>query len=82
MASKESSMFFTDRLVYWLGLLFVVIGLINVTPAIPGWDEFWKYLTGNDFFRVRRFPTEWFYPCIFLDDVDCSAKAINVEKLG
>ena len=65
MASKESSMFFTDRLVYWLGLLFVVIGLINVTPAIPGWDEFWKYLTGNDFFRVRRFPTEWFYPLVF-----------------
>ena len=65
MASKESSMFFTDRLVYWLGLLFVVIGLINVTPAIPGWDDFWKYLTGNDFFRVRRFPTEWFYPLVF-----------------
>ena len=64
-ASKEVSNLFSDRLVYWLGLLFVLIGLINVTPAIPGWDELWKYLSGNDFFRVRRFPTEWFYPIIF-----------------
>ena len=38
-ASKEVSNLFSDRLVYWLGLLFVLIGLINVTPAIPGWDE-------------------------------------------
>ena len=55
-----------DRLVYWLGLLLVFLGLLNVTPAIPGWDELWRAMTGVEFFRIRRFPTEWLYPIIFL----------------
>ena len=63
--TKQGADFFIDRFAYWLALSFVVIGLINVTPAIPGWDELWKNFTGNDFFRIRRFPTEWFYPIVF-----------------
>ena len=55
----------TDRLIYWLGLALVLVGLLNVTPAIPGWDELWRSLTGIKFFAVRRFPTEWLYPIIF-----------------
>ena len=55
----------TENLTYIVALYFVFIGLINVTPTIPGWDELWKGLTGNDFFRVRRFPTEWLYPITF-----------------
>ena len=54
-----------DRLVYVLALLFVLLGLVNVTPAIPGWDGFWKDLTGNEFLRVRRFSTEWLFPIAF-----------------
>ncbi|MEM9604330.1 MAG: C4-dicarboxylate ABC transporter, partial [Pseudomonadota bacterium] len=54
-----------DDLVYWLGLGLVVVGLLNVTPAIPGWDELWKSITGNSGFKVRRFPTEWLYPIVF-----------------
>ena len=55
----------TDRLIYWLGLLLVLVGLLNVTPAIPGWDELWRGLTGIKFFNIRRFPTEWLYPIVF-----------------
>ncbi len=55
----------TDRLVYWLGLALVIVGLVNVTPAIPGWDELWRSMTGLDFFKIRRFPTEWLYPLVF-----------------
>ena len=55
----------TDRLIYWLGLVIVLVGLLNVTPAIPGWDELWRTLTGAEFFKIRRFPTEWLYPIIF-----------------
>ncbi len=54
-----------DRLVYWLGFSLVLLGLLNVTPAIPGWDEFWRSVTGMDFFKIRRFPTEWLYPLVF-----------------
>ncbi|HAD27917.1 MAG TPA: C4-dicarboxylate ABC transporter, partial [Rhodobacteraceae bacterium] len=56
---------FVDRLIYILALLLVLLGLINVTPAIPGWDNLWKDLTGNEFFRIRRFPTEWLFPITF-----------------
>ena len=45
-------------MVFWLGLLLVLVGMINVTPGIPGWDDLWKTITGNEFFRVRRFETE------------------------
>ena len=54
-----------DRIVYWLGLTLVIVGLLNVTPAIPGWDEAWRALTGVEFLKVRRFPTEWLYPIVF-----------------
>lgn len=54
-----------DDLIYWLGLLLVVIGLLNVTPAIPGWDDLWRSITGFDKFKIRRFPTEWLYPIFF-----------------
>jgi len=54
-----------DSLVYWLGLLLVVIGLLNVTPSIPGWDDMWRSITGVDNFKIRRFPTEWLYPIMF-----------------
>lgn len=54
-----------ERLIYWLGLALVLVGLLNVTPAIPGWDDLWRTLTGVEFFKIRRFPTEWLYPIIF-----------------
>ena len=50
---------------YWLALLFVLVGLTNVTPSIPGWDELWKATTGWTQFKIRRFPTEWLYPIVF-----------------
>lgn len=51
--------------VYWLAISLVFVGLLNVTPAIPGWDGLWKTATGLDFFKIRRFPTEWLYPIVF-----------------
>ncbi len=53
------------RLLFWIGLAMVIVGLLNVTPAIPGWDDLWKTITGNEFFRIRRYPTEWLYPILF-----------------
>ena len=52
--------------VYWLAVALVMIGLLNVTPAIPGWDDLWRSVTGVPYFKVRRFPTELLYPILFV----------------
>jgi len=52
--------------VYWLSVALVIVGLMNVTPAIPGWDDLWRSVTGVPYFKVRRFPTEWLYPILFV----------------
>lgn len=54
-----------DKAIYLLALAFVIVGILNVTPAIPGWDDVWKNLTGNDHFRIRRYSTEWLFPLAF-----------------
>ena len=54
-----------SSLAYLIALSFVVMGLMNVTPSIPGWDTLWRDLTGWSDFKIRRFPTEWFYPLVF-----------------
>ena len=40
------------QVVFFLGLLLVIVGLLNVTPGIPGWDDLWKSITGMDFFKA------------------------------
>ena len=54
------------KLIYALGLVFVLVGVVNATPAIPGWDDLWKDLTGVKDFRIRRFSIEWFFPIVFV----------------
>lgn len=51
--------------VYVLAFVLVLAGMVNSTPAIPGWDEFWRGLLGVPDLRVRRFPFEVFYPIVF-----------------
>ncbi|MGB0161302.1 MAG: TRAP transporter permease [Candidatus Puniceispirillaceae bacterium] len=51
---------------YWLSVALVIVGLMNVTPAIPGWDDLWRSVSGVPYFKVRRFPTEWLYPILFV----------------
>ena len=45
-----------SSLAYLIALSFVVMGLMNVTPSIPGWDTLWRDLTGWSDFKIRRFP--------------------------
>ncbi|MCC1494326.1 TRAP transporter fused permease subunit [Cognatishimia sp. F0-27] len=56
---------FSLRLLYGLSLAMVVIGLINATPGIPGYDALIGRLSGQDSFQLRKFPSEWFYPLFF-----------------
>ena len=67
-AKEKSGQGSTDvsPLVYWMAVGLVLTGLLNVTPAIPGWDDLWKTVTGFSQFKIRRFSTEWLYPIVFV----------------
>ena len=53
------------KLLYWLAVAMVLIGLVNSTPGIPGYDDLVATLLGPDGPPLRKFPFEWFYPLFF-----------------
>ena len=53
------------RFAYWLAFSFVVVGLFNAMPGIPGLNELISSLTGQTRISIRRFPFEYFYPIAF-----------------
>ncbi len=55
----------SGQLLFWLSLLLVIIGLVNSTPGIPGYDDLVAAVWGENGARLRKFPTEWFYPLFF-----------------
>ncbi|RMF36652.1 MAG: TRAP transporter fused permease subunit [Alphaproteobacteria bacterium] len=61
------------RALYWLSVVIVIVGLLNSIPGIPGLDEGLRDLTGLDWVRIRKFPTEWFYPIAFAAMMICVA---------
>ncbi len=53
------------RMVFWLSLGFVILGMINAMPGIPGFDQLVIDLTGNENFIIRKFPFQYYYPFAF-----------------
>lgn len=70
----------THWLLYTLSVLIVLVGLLNATPGIPGLDEGVQRLTGFDWFTIRKFPTEWFYPIAFFTMMLCVALKHSMWK--
>lgn len=56
---------FSLKVLYWLSVAMVVIGLFNSTPGIPGYDTLVASVLGVDGAQLRKFPFEWFYPAFF-----------------
>ncbi len=56
---------FSTRLVYWLAVALVVIGMVNAMPGIPGLDQWAQDAVGNSHFVFRKFPFEYYYPFAF-----------------
>ena len=54
-----------ERLVYWLAFGFVIVGMLNSMPGIPGLDSAMTAVSGWDWFIIRRYPYEYFYPLVF-----------------
>ena len=55
----------SSKLIYCLALFLVLVGMVNSTPSIPGWDQFWRTLLDIPDLAVRRFSYEIFYPIVF-----------------
>ena len=56
---------FGEKLVYWLALLLVIVGLLNAMPGIPGIDDAFAGFLGFKNFVIRKYPYEYFYPIAF-----------------
>ena len=54
-----------EKLVYWLALVLVIVGLLNAMPGIPGIDDAFVGFLGFDNFVIRKYPYEYFYPIAF-----------------
>ncbi|WP_420864021.1 TRAP transporter large permease subunit [Algirhabdus cladophorae] len=54
------------KLLYVLTVFMVILGLINSTPGIPGYDNLAARITGQDGMLFRKFPFEYFYPLFFV----------------
>lgn len=51
--------------VFWLSIGFVIVGLINAMPGIPGLDAWFVRVSGNDNLVIRKFPFEYYYTLAF-----------------
>ena len=60
-----TSQTFVSRIVFWLSVSFVCLGMINAMPGIPGLDQLAIDLVGNQNFIFRKFPFEYYYPFAF-----------------
>ncbi len=54
-----------EKLVYWLALVLVIVGLLNAMPGIPGVDDAFAGFLGFKNFVIRKYPYEYFYPIAF-----------------
>ncbi|MBX2883575.1 MAG: TRAP transporter large permease subunit [Granulosicoccus sp.] len=63
--SPEKRLDLGEKLVYWLALLLVIVGLLNAMPGIPGIDDAFAGLFGFKNFTIRKYPYEYFYPLAF-----------------
>jgi len=61
----EKQQDFGEKLVYWLALLLVIVGLLNAMPGIPGIDDAFEGFLGFKNFVIRKYPYEYFYPIAF-----------------
>ncbi|SMY09427.1 TRAP transporter permease [Flavimaricola marinus] len=66
MTTANSGRPLGKRIAIVLALILVLAGMLNTMPEIPGLQDFARDLTGQKFFRVSNFPTEFFYPPVFL----------------
>ncbi|MEO0486839.1 MAG: TRAP transporter fused permease subunit [Pseudomonadota bacterium] len=56
---------FAAKPLYILSLGMVLVGLLNSTPGIPGYDALVAGVTGVQGAQLRKFAFEWFYPIFF-----------------
>ena len=66
--TRERRVDLGEKLVYWLALALVVVGLLNSMPGIPGVDDAFAGLFGFKDFTIRKYPLRIFLPHRFWGD--------------
>ena len=64
-AAAKEQLDLGQKLVYWLALTLVIVGLLNSMPGIPGIDDAFAGFLGFKNFVIRKYPYEYFYPIAF-----------------
>ena len=64
-AAGRPSKNIASQMVFWLSLFFVILGMVNAMPGIPGLDQLAADVVGNPDFIIRKFPFEYYYPFAF-----------------
>ncbi len=55
-----------QRIALFLAFVLVAVGMLNTLPEIPGLQDWAREITGIRFFRISGFPTEFFFPPVFV----------------
>ena len=63
--TEQPSRSLTAPILYALSVFFVIMGMVNAMPGIPGLDDLAKEVTGNPNFAIRKWPFEYYYPFAF-----------------
>ena len=63
-STPEADLSATGPFLYWLAVGLVFVGLLNSIPGIPGLDQAARDISGHDWFKVRKFTREWFFPLV------------------
>ncbi|GGX38122.1 hypothetical protein GCM10007385_01120 [Tateyamaria omphalii] len=66
MADAQTMKPMGQRSALFLAFVLVCVGMLNTLPEIPGLQDWAREITGIRFFRISSFPTEFYFPPIFV----------------
>ena len=69
-----------QNITYVLALILVLVSLLNVTPAIPGWDSMWQHILKMIFSESEVLNRMAISARFLLDDVNSCIQTFHLES--
>lgn len=64
-SSQQTADGLGKKIAYLIAVIFVLVGMVNTMPEIPGLQDWARDITGQKFLRISGFKVEYFFPPIF-----------------